>query len=706
MSDRTKDAPEATPGATPRTATGGLTGTAFSRRALLKGTGAAATAVALSSTVGPLLGSAAAASSSGNSTGAATAAAGATRPKGPLTDADPHALTMRSRGGDVTAELAALVAGPRLRVLPIDNAKFLVGARFDLRVEATGIDPAIAEIRIKVRGPHGPAAILVGTPTWTSSAPDSVEVTYRGLRYPGAGKYRVEATVDSGAGKSSLVVSHRVVVTEAPRRRAKNVIFFLGDGMGTPVVTAARILSRGITQGKYDSLLNIDRMDYRGFVGTSGVDSIATDSANSMSAYMTGHKSSVNAMGVYEANEPNPNIHPRVETMTEILKRSRGMAVGIVTTSEIQDATPAAVWAHTRRRSEYIEIMDQALKPEQQADVILGGGRASLLPKSVAGSRRTDERDLRAEFRAQGFTYVDNRAELTAAVSGRRPPRKLIGTFHNGNLNVYLDREHRGLYPEQPTLPEMTRAALRVLARREEGFFLMVEAASIDKMEHPLDGPRAVYDTIEFDQAIGLAKAWAEEQGDTLVVVTADHNHSMSIVGTQNRLGTAAADRDSNGVYGDAGFPTYVDADGDGFPDDPNPDVQLFFGWSNHPDHSDDFAHNTDFAQPALLQGGIAVDNPARDPGALVQVGNLPYSQTNCVHTVEDVAVYASGPGAARFNAFQDNTELFFGVADALGLRVPVDRVSGGRSSDVVPATASASASAATTAARVLASVG
>jgi alkaline phosphatase len=578
-----------------------------------------------------------------------------------------------------------LLAGASVRILPIDNAKFLVGARFDLRVEASGVDPSATSVTITVTGARGRARILAGPAVRTSSAADSVEVTYRGLRYPEAGTYRVEAEVATGGGTASSVVTHEVVVARNHGRRAKNVIFFLGDGMGTPVVTAARILSKGMTQGKYAALLNVDRMAYRGFVGTSGVDSIATDSANSMSAYMTGHKSSVNAMGVYEANEPNPNLHPRVETMAEILKRARRMAVGVVTTSEVQDATPAAVWAHTRRRSEYIEIMDQALRREQQPDVLLGGGRASLLPRSVSGSRRTDDRDLRAEFRAQGYSYVDNRAELAAAVA-HRPPRKLVGTFTNGNLAVYLDREHRGLNPEQPTLMEMTSAALKVLARRDEGFFLMVEAASIDKMEHPLDGPRAVYDMIEFDKAIGLARSWAAERDDTLVIVTADHNHSMSIVGTQDRTGPAAADRDSNGVYGDAGFPTYVDSTGDGFPDDPNPDVQLFFGWSNHPDHGDDFQHNTEFAQPALLSGGVAVPNPARDPGTIVQVGNLPYSQTNCVHTVEDVAVFASGPGAERFNAFQDNTELFFGIAEALALRPPVDRLAGARSTETIGA--------------------
>jgi alkaline phosphatase len=213
----------------------------------------------------------------------------------------------------------------------------------------------------------------------------------------------------------------------------------------------------------------------------------------------------------------------------------------------------------------------------------------------------------------------------------------------------------------------MTTAALDVLEDSPDGFFLMVEGASIDKQEHPLDGPRAVYDTIEFDQAIGVAKRWAARRDDTLIVVTADHNHSMSIVGTHDRR--KAAGRAGNGVYASAGFPTYRDADGDGFPDDANPEVSLFFGWSSHPDHTDDFQLDPAPTQPALLDStGKAVDNPADDPGAELQTGNLPFTETNCVHTVEDVSIVASGPGSQRFNTFMDNTEVFHNIVDALGL--------------------------------------
>jgi alkaline phosphatase len=597
-----------------------------------------------------------------------------------LNHRDPHAFTGRR-----VVATAATSTTTAVRILPIARAKFQAGSRFDLRIEATGVDPETTRILLRVAGKGGPVPLLSPSPVRTSTTPTSVEVTYPGLAYPEAGTFTISAEVTSSRGSAKAAVKHEVVVAKGKGRKARNVIFFLGDGMGQAAITGARILSKGITEGKYDGLLEMDRMDHRAIVTTSGSDSIATDSANSMSAYMTGHKSAVNALGVYAGNDPDPTKHPHVETMAELLKRAAGMRIGIVTTAEIQDATPAAVFAHTRLRSSYVDIMDQALRPEQQADVILGGGRATLLPKSAKGSKRKDERDLVAEFKAQGFSYAATRAELKTVMGGKTP-EKLLGSFHTGNLNVYLDRQVTpnpavlGDFPDQPGLVEMTKAAIQVLEAKDEPFFLMVEGASIDKSEHPLDGPRALYDTIEFDQAVGAAKAWAAKRGDTLIVVTADHNHAMSIAGTHDRRKTDDPAREANGVYADAGFPTYVDSNGDGFPDDPNPDVQLFFGWSNHPDHQDDFVHNSVLAQPALADAttGLAVVNPKRDPGAVVQVGNLPLDETNCVHTVEDVALVASGPGSAGFSGVLDNTQVFHAVMDAIQLRVPLFRSAGG----------------------------
>src|SRR5262249_34739680 len=151
------------------------------------------------------------------------------------------------------------------------------------------------------------------------------------------GRYSVVAT----DGKQTKTVVWEVYGTGP--RKARNVILFIGDGMSMAHRTAARILSKRITEGKYHGKLAMDVMPYMALLGTSGVDSIIADSANSASAYTTGHKSSVNALGVYADRTPDTLDDPKVETITSLVKRRLGMAVGVVTNTEVEDATPAAM---------------------------------------------------------------------------------------------------------------------------------------------------------------------------------------------------------------------------------------------------------------------------------------------------------------------------------------------------------------------------
>src|SRR5262249_49406820 len=151
-------------------------------------------------------------------------------------------------------------------------------------------------------------------------------------------------------------------------------------------------------------------MPHMALVGTSGVDSIITDSANSMSAYTTGHKSSVNALGVYVARNKDNLAHPRVETITELVKRKTKMAVGIVTAAEIQDATPAGMFAHTRRRSDKDIITEQLFFSD--ADVIMGGGSAYFLPSTTPGSKRKDNNDYIALFTRSGYALATTETEM------------------------------------------------------------------------------------------------------------------------------------------------------------------------------------------------------------------------------------------------------------------------------------------------------
>ncbi|MFZ5650089.1 MAG: alkaline phosphatase [Bacillota bacterium] len=558
--------------------------------------------------------------------------------------------------------------GARITILPIDRAKFLAGQKFDFQAEATNLPGAAKYWDIRVNGQ--PMADYFGKAEETSGDDQTVRYTLRDVAFEKPGQVTVNVQVVGDGWVESRQASYQVVQAQSPGKPAKNVILIVGDGMSLPIRTAARVLSKGMSEGRFNGLLEMDRMEEFGLITTSGMDSIVTDSANSASAYATGHKSAVNAMGVYPNSTKDPMDDPRVENIVELVKRSRSMATGLVTTSDICDATPAAMLAHTRRRSEMNAIAEQMLDPVRRPDVILGGGSSHFLPQSTPGSKRKDDRNLISEFEQAGFAFAGDRTSLAQAGT----PDKLLGLFHLSNMNTYIDREVTKntavlkSFTDQPTLWEMTDKAIQVLSKSPNGFFLMVEGASIDKQAHPMDWERSIYDAIELDKAVGVAKRFAAQNSDTLIIVTADHSHGMSITGTYHEL-DGKTGREGVRVYADAGFPTFEDKDGDGFPDNPGPDVTLAVGWANHPDYRDDFKFNPSPLEPAVVLDGKAVPNPQRDPAGVLLTGNLPIRDNNEVHTADDVPVTASGPGAGHFNGILDNTELFYGMVNALGLK-------------------------------------
>jgi alkaline phosphatase len=372
------------------------------------------------------------------------------------------------------AALAAAcgLAGPPSQaqtVYPIDRAAILAGARFDFKVEFPGLVNA-QDISVTVNGADyvtalGRAATFVAR----EDGKDQSALLLRDVSLTKPGLYKVRVA----AGTQAREVAWNVYDTGP--RRAKNVILFIGDGMSAAHRTAARILAKGISEGKAFGKLAIDDMPQMALVATAGSDSIITDSANSASAYATGHKSAVNAMGVYADRTANTLDDPKVENITSLVKRRLGMAVGIVTNTEIEDATPAAFVAHTRRRTDYDPIVEQyfAAKP----DVLMGGGAANFLPKSAPGSKRKDDVDVVARFREAGYAVATTGSELRSETAAA--PAKLLGLFHTGNMDGALDRKFLkggtvARFPDQPDLTEQVSAALASLAKNQNGFFLMV----------------------------------------------------------------------------------------------------------------------------------------------------------------------------------------------------------------------------------------
>src|SRR6478609_5437774 len=578
--------------------------------------------------------------------------------------------------GSVLASLIVLCWTSSLSaqtVYSIDRAEILAGARFDFKVEFPGpVDPA--RLKVTVNGAdHAAAFGRAATFVDREDGKDQAALILRDVTLTKPGTVTVE--VSDGTQQRSIAWT----VYDTGPRKAKNVILFIGDGMSPAHRVAARILSKGIAEGKSRGKLAIDDMPPMALVATAGSDSIITDSANSASAYATGHKSAVNAMGVYADRTPDPLDDPRVETVTSLAQRRQDMAIGIVTNTEIEDATPAAMVAHTRRRTEYDRIVEQyfAAKP----DVLMGGGRANFLPKSENGSRRRDESDFVAQFRAAGYSLALTGPEM---VSAAKDPgtTKLLGLFTLGNMDGALDRKFLkggtvGKFPEQPDLTEQVGAALEVLSRNPSGFFLMVESGMIDKYTHLLDMERAVYDTIMLDNAVRLARDWAAAHGDdTLILVIADHNHPIGLLGTIDddmTKETPAPLRERVRVYERAGFPNYPAPDAEGYPARVDVSRRLALFSASLPDHYETLRPKLDNPNEPTVAGKDANTYVANEryksiPGAALRLGNLPAMINADVHSGEDVILTATGPGSERVRGQMDNTEVFRVIAETLGL--------------------------------------
>ena len=556
---------------------------------------------------------------------------------------------------------AAPIAIQAQTIYPLNRAEILAGTKFDLKVEFPDA-PRATTVRVTINGAD--AATVVGKSASIVEREDGGNFSAYWIRdavLSKPGRYTVEAT--AGQRKASVTWE----VFDTPAAKAKNVILFIGDGMTLTHRLAARILSKGLVEGRYGGELAIDDMPATALVSTSGTGAVVTDSANSMHAYTTGHKSCNNALGVYCARNRNNLDHPKVETISEFAKRMRGMAVGVVTTTEIEDATPAGMVAHTRSRRDYDDIVKMFF--DVQPEVILGGGSVNFLPTSVSGGRRTDGENYIDKFKGAGYTFVSTKTELAAAAS----PSKLLGLFNTGNIDGALDRFFlkKGTvsrFPDQPDLTDQLRVALDILSKHDKGFVLMVESGRIDKYTHSLDWERAVYDTIMLDNAVKMAKDFAATRNDTLIIVVADHAHPTAVIGVydDSRPGQQLRDKLTGGMT------NYPAPNAEGYP--PNVDVsrRLAFVFGAFPDYCDLGRPYLD-GENAPTQRGPNQDFVANErycnvPGAARRTGNVPHTTAAGIHAADDVVLTATGPGSDRFRGRIDNTRVFRYIATALGL--------------------------------------
>ena len=475
---------------------------------------------------------------------------------------------------------------------------------------------------------------------------------------------------------------------------AKNVIFFLGDGMGPVTVTAARIY-----KGERDlaanpnalptserAKLTMQSLPYAARVKTFSKDGQTTDSAPSMSAYMTGVKmnnevismsADTNAYAAdgaqYIKGEDStcpPGNGAAAVTLLE-LSKAKGRAVGAISTTRVGHATPAATYAHICNRNGYNTIAEQSVPGHANyntrlgdgVDVLMGGGQRNYLPKSVnPSSKRSDEANLVDMMKAKGYSYADSGTALNALDANQAT--KLLGLFSQSEMAYELDRVNQKL--DQPSLAQMTEKSLQVLSRNANGFFLMVEGGRIDHALHGSNAKRALEDTLAMDKAVDAALAFMEKKDpglkNTLVVVTADHDHSMAFNG-YSKIGNPILGKVVDYQTGKLAKAT-----------DGKPYTTLVFGNGGRPNTTAASQVNEEdgkkpWIAPArsaeredLTQVDTTQDNFLQEVG--INLGT-PGAET---HGGGDVMLFAGGAGAKIFKGTMDNTKVFFKVKEAAGL--------------------------------------
>jgi alkaline phosphatase len=464
--------------------------------------------------------------------------------------------------------------------------------------------------------------------------------------------------------------------------RARNVILFLGDGMSLTTVAAARILEGQRKGGSGEE----NALSWEGFPATAlsktyNTDSQTPDSAGTMTAIMTGVKSHMGAIGVSAGTRDDcaGSLDRGLLTWLQ-LADSAGMATGIVTTTRLTHATPAATYAHSPERNwendadlpasakaaGCTDIAQQLLTDARFGRgplVALGGGRSQFQPATERDPEyddkvglRLDGRDLVAEWKRAhpGGAYVWNTQQLEAA----KDVPALLGLFEPDHMQFDHDRNRAP--GGEPGLAELTTTAIHALARKPEGFALMVEGGRIDHANHNGNAFRALDETIALSEAVRAAVQAAPP--DTLIIVTADHSHSLNFVGYPVRgnpilgkvRGLGGEDGDRTQYARDQTGLTYTTlsyANGPGYPGASNTQAQ----------GAKTFLHEPSDVQPSSGRPDLTrVDTEAPD---YLQESMLPLKSET--HGGDDVGIWATGPGSDAFRGTLEQNTIYHLIVQA-----------------------------------------
>ena len=468
---------------------------------------------------------------------------------------------------------------------------------------------------------------------------------------------------------------------------AKNIILFVGDGMSLTTVTASRIFE-GQQQGLLgeENNLSFDDFPFSGLAKTYAVDTQVPDSASTMTAIISGVKTNKGLVGIDESvvrGDCGNQVGNEVVSALDLAELA-GLSTGIVTTTRVTHATPAATYAKSPDRdwedpSEMpkqaielgcVDIATQLIQYQANIntryagaksdgiEVVMGGGRRHFLPqKSSADTENTpkgnrpDGRNLISEWKAlypKGL-FLNNRADFDSADFDRA--QKIFGLFNKSHMRFDADRKTKKI--KEPSLSEMTDKAIQVLAKNPKGFFLMVEAGRIDHAHHAGNAYNALSDTVEFSNAVEVALNKTSTE-DTLIIVTADHGHVFTMAGYPKR---------GNPILGK------VISMGETKPKlalDNLPYTTL--GYANGRGHrhlgletnADECYDGPIFAGRANLIGKDTTQS------GFFQESLIPLQSET--HSGEDVAIYASGPGAHLISGSNEQTIIFHAINHAGGL--------------------------------------
>ncbi|WP_444915179.1 alkaline phosphatase [Microbulbifer sp. TRSA007] len=445
---------------------------------------------------------------------------------------------------------------------------------------------------------------------------------------------------------------------------AKNIILFVGDGMGISTVTAARILA-GQQQGLdgEEHQLSFEQMPFAGLVKTYNTNQQTPDSAGTMTALVTGVKTKAGVLSVAEnvaRGDCAASLEYPLTTAIE-LAEDLGKSTGIISTARITHATPAATYAKVPERGweeaapdGCTDIAAQLIEFEagDGIDVVMGGGRRNFLPSDITdiegeAGRREDGRNLVDEWKARyddgvnNIAYVEDTTAFEAVDASATD--KLFGLFNSSHMEYEAVREDDKA--GEPSLSEMTAKGLEMLQKNEGGYFLMVESGRIDHGHHAGNAYRALTDAVEFAEAIQYAMDNTSAE-DTLIVVTADHSHVMTIAGYPTRGNPILGKVIGNDGHGEAETSHALAEDG-------LPYTTL--SYANGPGYS----AGDSGARPSL----VSTDTAALD---YQQDALVPMSSES--HAGEDVGVWARGPGAHLVSGTNEQNFLFHVMARAGGL--------------------------------------